>query len=356
MADKQKLTAAQRAAIWAQATRQSKVMSPVVMTNTDNTSIQFALPKTGFLSKIALEVKGSIKLTGTEGDKILNDYDIYKIIRDVSLNFNNGFKPFRIDGRSLAFYNSLRLNSDILKATEDGKYLCKGKKFTSSTAGTENTFSFLLEMPLTLNESNPTGIYLLQNNETNVVVTIDVNNVNNVFSSVTMTGVTPMITKLEVSPMIETFSIPSIPEGFPDISVLKLVSSSNEAIVGSGEHVVKLPVGTIYRKLILYFENEDGTPMEQSKLTSNIGLYFNQTDNPYNISPSMFRLQNISDYGTAMPDGCYIFDFSKQNIPNTNSTRDFIDTEKMTEFWVKFNTSASGKITYIPENLARLTA
>lgn len=355
MAEKQKLTAAQRAAIFNASTRQTKRMLPSVSASTDNTSLQFNLPKTNFLSKLFVQVKGKIKLTGTASTLTLDDFDIYKIVRDISLNFNNGFKPFRIDGRSLALYNYDRLNPGVLRAKETDDGLCKGKKFTSSTSGTEGDFNFLLEMPLTLNEANPTGLYLLQNNETNVTVTIDVNNVNQVFSGQTMTGITASLTKFEVSPMLEMFTVPSVTEGFPDITVIKLVSSATEAITGSGEHIVKLPVGTIYRKLLLHFQNEDGTAMSMDKITSNIALCFNQADTPYEISPDMFNLMNKSDFGTSLPDGLFIFDFSKQNIPNTNSTRDFIDTEKMTEFWIKFSTSSGGKITYISECLSRLS-
>ena len=74
---------------------------------------------------------------------------------------------------------------------------------------------------------------------------------------------------------------------FPDISILKLIAGRNDVFNGGGAATVKLPVGTIYRKLILQFENEDGSPMVDDDFAGNIELVFNQADIPYSIKPTL---------------------------------------------------------------------
>ncbi|MGM2743260.1 cytoplasmic protein, partial [Bacillus cereus group sp. Bce013] len=54
---------------------------------------------------------------------------------------------------------------------------------------------------------------------------------------------------MSITPEIETFSIPSIPGGQPDMSVLTLVQSKSDIFSGGGQNILKLNVGTIYRKL-----------------------------------------------------------------------------------------------------------
>ena len=55
------------------------------------------------------------------------------------------------------------------------------------------------------------------------------------------------------------------------------------------------------------------------------------------------------------PKGVYIFDFSSGgNITNYGGTRDYIDTEKLTEFWIRTTTTTTGSVKVVSECLARL--
>ena len=87
----------------------------------------------------------------------------------------------------------------------------------------------------------------------------------------------------------------------------------------------------------------------------NIEIVFNQADVNYNISPDMLRAINTKDLGFELPKGVYIFDFSSGgNITNYGGTRDYIDTEKLTEFWIRTTTTATGSVKVVSECLARL--
>ncbi|MEB8735439.1 cytoplasmic protein, partial [Bacillus cereus] len=159
---------------------------------------------------------------------------------------------------------------------------------------------------------------------------------------------------MSITPEIETFSIPSIPGGQPDMSVLKLVQSKSDIFSGGGQNILKLNVGTIYRKLILYIEDLNGKPLEPKDFTGNMELVFNQADTPYNIKPEILVHESHSNLGYPLPPGMYCFDFSFQGVPNLGGSRDYVDTERLTEFWFRFSTQVGGKVTVVSETISRL--
>ena len=125
-------------------------------------------------------------------------------------------------------------------------------------------------------------------------------------------------------------------------------------LTGAGRQQSNLPVGTIYRKLILQFEHEDGSPMVDSDFAGNIELVFNQADIPYSIKPSLLSSLNHGQFGRVLPDGCYIFDYSWNGIANLGSSKNYIDTERLTEFWVRFSPKNTGRVSIVTETLSRL--
>ena len=72
------------------------------------------------------------------------------------------------------------------------------------------------------------------------------------------------------------------------------------------------------------------------------------------IAKTNFVLNFTEEY-FELPKGVYIFDFSSGgNITNYGGTRDYIDTEKLTEFWIRTTTTTTGSVKVVSECLARL--
>jgi hypothetical protein len=90
-------------------------------------------------------------------------------------------------------------------------------------------------------------------------------------------------------------------------------------------------------------------------ITSNIELLVNQADIPYRINPVDLASINSCEYLGDMPKGVYVFDFSDNGIPNLGGARDYIDTEKVQEFWLKFTTSTAGTCQIFYETISRLS-
>ena len=127
-----------------------------------------------------------------------------------------------------------------------------------------------------------------------------------------------------ITPVITTFSIPAVPQAFPDLSVLKLLQSQVNEAPTSGQMTVRLPVGTTYRKIFL--------DMGGIGIPGTIDVIFNQADTPYSITPRYLRAINEEMYGDELPADVYALDFSYQGIANLGGLRDYIDTERLTVF------------------------
>lgn len=349
------LTVQQRNALFAQATRENWQGLAKKSVKSGATSVEFQIPKARLLSKILVDVDIEYKLKHASSTPLTTDkFFPYLPIRRVSLDLNNGWSPFVIGGKELAILNAIRMNSTIVypQSSNDVGYCYCPDKLKSSSAGTVNKMRCTLELPLTLNDRDPVGIILAQNNETNIELKIDFASEADFIGNAS--GYTVTDVNITVQPSCQSFSIPAIQEAFPDISVIKLVTSRVQSFVGNGQNVVDLATGTIYRKLAFMVEDMDGVPFADEDFTSNIELVFNTADVNYSIPAKTLRHWNESQFNIAQPKGVYVFDFSFNGISNYGGTRDYIDTSKLTMFQLRFNSNKSGRIRIINENLARL--
>lgn len=352
---KTELTAQQKAQLFSSATRQNYQMLPNVTVTSGATTMQFSLPKSRLLSKIYLRVSAVVNVKHASKTTIAGDeYTPYKVIRKCNLDLNNGFAPFTVSGTDLAIYNSVDRNAKKIYEKSNYRNASETGEYVASPEGTDNAFDYVLELPVTLNPRDPIGMILLQNDQTNVTLNVDIANGVDIFAGTDTTGYEVTIKKVVGEVCLETFSIPANEMAFPDLTVLKLVNGRTDSMPAVGQQIIKLATGTIYRKLVVQILDEDGKAVPETDLT-NIELVFNQADVNVSISPAMLRAINTAELGYELPKGVYVFDFSAGgNLPNYGSTRDFIDTDKLTEFWVRFSSNKRGKVNIVTECLSRL--
>ena len=346
------LTAQQRANLFSMSTRQNLQMMAKQIATQPNTSLEFTLPKARILSNIMVLVKAKVKVKHASGTSLkTNTLTPYRLIRRWSLDLNNGFMPWAISGEGAALLNMIQPNANVLM--EESAYFKCPDSFTASASGTSNEFYFTVQLPVTLNQRDPVGLVLLQSDSLVADLRLDIANPVDMFPDGT-DGYTIDLESLEATPMLETFSVPANASAMPDLSVLKLCNDRVDTIAGAGQQIVKMSTGTIYRKLLLFVTDENGNPASADFITSTIDLVFNEADCNYRIAPEMLRAKNAYDLGHKLPNGLFIFDFTNQGFPNFGNVRDYIDTERLTEFWVRFNTSGKGKVKVITECLSRL--
>ena len=326
------MTAAQRAVLFAQGTRQNW-HTLGKKTAGAGESVSFILPKARLLSDIFLNFK--MKLVATSSG--VKTYNLSELIEKIELNLNNGFTPFSVSGDALEKICACETSGEKLSSS-----------YTTSGGSGEQTFEtdFTLFLRNALNDRDTVSYILLQNDTTYAELSIYLK--NNVAA---VTGVTDIKTyEMTITPTLETFTIPTT--GLPDLSVLKLVHSRNQ-MYESGRTELKMSTGTIYRKIILAFPAD-------VEIDGNIELVFNQADVNYSISPDMLTEINRMR-GSNIPEKCaggkkcFVFDFAYQGVLNMGGTRDYIDSEKLTEFAIRFNAKSSGTCEIITETLARLS-
>lgn len=351
----QSMTVQQRNALFAQATRQNIQGMAKKKITQGATTVSFEIPKARLLSKIWLEIDYKFKLTASTSVSIPNtQLTPYAPIRRISLDLNNGWSPYVLDGKSYAVLAGMRQQSHVVYPqadSENGFCYCP-YNFSADASGVSNTMRTTIELPLCLNDRDPIGIILAQSPETLIEVKVDFEPESSMIPL--DDGVTLEVEEITVQPIVETFSIPAVQEAFPDISVVKLCTSRTEMFAGNGQNLIDLVTGTIYRKIAFIIEDLDGNPFADEDITSNIDLIFNTADVNYSVPPKLIRHKNEMQFGEEQPKGVYIFDFSDNGIPNYGGTRDYIDSTKLTMFQVRFNSNKAGRIRIVSENLARL--
>lgn len=335
-------------------TRQNLQMLPKQTVTSGGSTIRMEFPKTRFLSKVLIQIVARFKVKhATETSVPANEFTPYKFIRSLNLDLNNGWKPYDLGGIPLALINSIRLNPSIIfpQSTNPSGY-CYMPEVKASADGAENEIKFHVELPITTNDRDTMGIILLQAQDMLCTLNINFANGNDIIDHAA--GYEVDISEITASAMWESFSVPASPLAYPDISVMKIVNSRTEMFAGSGANTLKLPTGTVYRKLAFYITDDQGVPFEDEDFTSDIMLTFNQTDTNYAVNPSLLRALNELQLGYALPKGCFVFDFSNNGVPNYGGTRDYIDTTHLSEFWLKFHSKKSGVCHVVMEQLSQL--
>lgn len=346
-----KLSPAQRASLFAQATRQYVQKQPALIF-AENQSVSFQLPKARFGSKLVLKVAGVF--TASHATKTVfakKNFDKYRLLRQIKVSANNSFSPYQVAGFELRLLNLI--NEFAGKVADPFGLDALGT--VVSVGGAVNTVKFNLELPLTLNDRDSVGLWMLQDGQSVVSLDLDFGSIKDMMvdTDINISGI-----NITVTPYLETFSIPPIADAIPDYSVIKVVNSQIKPVSGNGDTVINLPVGLTYRKLIFFIATDDQlTPIAHSGV-GDIQLMFNQADSPYVYDGDYLAIKNSTDYAGLLPLGAYVMDWSTQGLPNLGGGRDYIDTERLTQFDIKFNLSglsgSANKIYVIAEKLAKL--
>lgn len=352
MAEKQ-ISAQERAMYFAQATRQTYQTLPTSRFTQENSTIMIDIPKVRLMSKIILEVEAVATLKSTAATILKDTFSPYGILRRISVDLNNGFSPFILSGKEAFLYSLNRDNPNVLLPQNS----IRGVNYVenaASVAGTDAKIKFQIVLPVTLNDRDAVGLVLLQNTETNVTVTVDLGKLADAYKLTPANNDDVVFKSVAITPLVETYTVPPAEIARPDLSVLKLVQSKAETFAGNGQNIIRIQTGLIYRKMVLYFEDNDHNPLVDSDFSGNLELVFNTADIPISIKPSILAAKNANELGYPLPDGVYAFDWSYQGIPNLGGTRDYIDTERLTQFELRFSTQKAGKVTIVPETLSRL--
>jgi len=355
-----KVTPQQRNAYFNQLTRQHIIAMPAKAW-TEGGTVSFEIPKSRYLSKIKLLIKGTVTwvhATETAFDPVATAP--FSLVKKIEVNMNNGFSPYSVDGNDAYFLNLLQNNGSMVSPVIDTATVTNASraknvlgKTSSSSTGTANRVQMILDLPLTLNDRDPAGLILLQAPDIMVNVNVTMGTCLSDLAATT-TGFTATLSNATIQPIIETFSIPGVEYAEPDLSVIKLVHSRIETIAAAGVKHITLPVGNMYRKLLIWIKDSSGGETD-ADLSTNFDLTFNVADKPYSIPHRVLAEMNQQAYGKILPAGLFVFDFaSNSGVPNFGTARDYLNTAKLTDFGLEFTAAAAGSVQYCYEQLSVL--
>lgn len=343
---KQQISPAMKAMMFAQSTRQNWQPQPA-QAAVESTTLSFTMPKVRLLSKNTLDISGTFKAAHATLTSLTKArFAPWPFIKAIRVKINNGFNPYQISGKGGYLYEWTAFRGGL---TDSITVLGN----TASVGGTTNSFGLNIDLTHVLNQRDAVGLVLAQNQETVITVEIDLGTVASLFtdSAITISNVSLTANLIE-----ETFSIPAAADAIPDLSVLKLVQDQSYPITATGiTQYIKLQTGLTYRKLLLNFEDGSGNPITDANI-GNIGIVLNTADTPYVIPASILRKMNTKAFEAALPSGVLAFDWSYQGIPNLGGARDYVDTSRLTEFWISFQPGTTGNVQVVSEVLAQLAS
>lgn len=334
----------QKLMLFEQATRQNKQPAETIAF-VENSMKNVVLPKSRTLAKISLLVQGTFKLThASKTTYTAKGFSKYNLIKNIRLKLNNGFAPYNISGVGLKMYNE----QNQFKAITDGRNVLDyitNVVDTSGNGGGSNSVCFMLDMPITVNDRDFIGLLDMQASGVNVELELTMGAIADIMTD---TDVVASSVAITVKPILETFSIPPLQNHMPRFNTIKTVSEQKNPITSTGDTTIKLPIGLTYRKILAFMKQDANyTPIALSRI-NDFSILINQADYPYVVPAVFLAAQNTKQHGVNLTDGLYSFDFSNNGIANYGSGRDYMDSENLSEFWLRVNmASLSGSVNEI---------
>lgn len=300
-------------------TRNKLAPVPVLTRPTGGGITQTELPKLGLLGRIFLQISGSV--AGTLSAP--NALGFSSIIKRVRLATNSGIDLFNVSGAGYGYLLQpwLELNEHV--ASPANQY---------NTAVTATTFNLNMVIPVMLNQHDPIGMILLQNEQLQVILTVEWEADATVATGATVTGT--------ATPVLEFFTKPPDPVDMPRLDVIHQIIEDQITVSGAGDHIYNVPRGNTY--LGLFFGA--GINASPADSWSRAIMRINQNDILYDVSPALATAMVGFRSGLTRGLGQIPFNLlGSDGLGDYGTARDFINTALLTDFQVVI--TATGALT-----------
>jgi len=185
------------------------------------------LPKTGLLARIYLALRGTV--TGTVTGP--NALGMASIVSRVRVQANSGIDIFNVSGAGYCY---------LLRNSLESEYIDPLGQNTGTAAVTATSFNMDVIIPIALNMRDPTGLIMLQNEQTIVNLFIDWL----ADSSVATGG--PVVALTTGDAFLEVFTVPPDPKDWPPLNVIHQCLEDQQAIAAAGDFPYYWPRGNTY--------------------------------------------------------------------------------------------------------------
>jgi hypothetical protein len=184
------------------------------------------LPKTGLLARIYLALRGTVSGTVTAP----NALGFSSIASRIRVQANSGIDIFNVSGPGYCY---------LLRNSLESEYIDPVGQNTGTTAVSATTFNLDVVIPIALNMRDPTGLIMLQNEQTIVNLFIDW-----LADASVGTGATVALTTGDA--FLEVFTVPPDPKDWPPLNVIHQCLEDQQAIAAAGDFPYYWPRGNTY--------------------------------------------------------------------------------------------------------------
>jgi len=237
------------------------------------------LPKTGLLARIYLALRGTVAGTLT----VPNGLGMSSIVSRVRVQANSGIDIFNVSGAGYCY---------LLRNSLESEYIDPVGQNTGTAAVTATSFNMDVIIPIALNMRDPTGLIMLQNEQTIVNLFIDWLADTSVASGATVSLTTG-------DAFLEVFTVPPDPKDWPPLNVIHQCLEDQQAIAAAGDFPYYWPRGNTYVGVY----HGAGIGAAGSDLFNRFAVRVNQSDylqsTPVDFLDMEYRLQK----GRARPAG-----------------------------------------------------
>jgi len=294
--------------------------------------LYFTLPKVGLLAKLKLCISGTMTVTVGGGTATLADTGPWNFIKRIKLVANSGASIFDVSGYGCYLINNMQRYAyspaSTLVDRSTGTEL-----YSAGVTNGANTWKMCLDIPIAINDRDPIGLVLLQNNATQMVLEVEFSEADGasalVAPVVVASGATASFAG-NASVMMEYFTVPRNAEDYPALNIIHQWLEVQDSVTSVGAFPKTLLRGNTYMRLMHYIRLNGAlntTDIDQLR------ILYNQSEVPY-ITKKMSQLSiQRSRYGFDLPKGTFVHDWYYSNgMPNLGTARDFINSANVTEF------------------------
>ena len=292
----------------------------------------FTLPKTGLLARLYLALRGNI--AGTLSAP--NALGMASIISRIRVQANSGLDIFNVSGAGLNY---------LLREALESEYIDPMGQSTARNAVTATTFNLDAVIPIAVNMRDPSGLIMLQNEQTIVNLYIDW-----LADASVATGATVTLTTGDL--FMEVFTVPPDPKDWPNLNVVHQCLEDQQSIAAAGDFPYYWPRGNTYMQIL----HGCGIGAAGSDLFSRVSVRVNQSDYLQNTPPDYLDVEHRLMRGRGRPAGAIIVDLAASSGLGCYAlARDLLNSALVTDLATVITTTGAATLYTVRRQLLTLT-
>lgn len=319
------------------ATRRTIIALPAITklgSNTGGGPVSFNLPKSGLLARLWLDIAGTIAGTITAP----NASGFSSVIRRTRLTMNSGQDLWNMSGPG---YQYLFRNFHNLYF--DPVPMSNGRAVVAAGA-----FDVSEVMEFQMNQSDPLGLVVLQNEQTLATLVVEFESDATVATGITSNAIT-------VNPYLEFFTVPTDPKDWPPLNIIHQVLEDQVAIAGAGQQTYYWPRGNTYLQLLHGFGFAAAGGADNA---TNLYVRVNQSLYFYNnVQPKYLSMEYAMNHPGQRIIGTVPIDLiGNDGLGAFGKSRDFINSAALTDLATVFTAAGAGTLYSVRRQLVPLLA